>query len=205
MSKLNRFLATSLIFLGQGFYSNYSYPEENKDIKEENMGLLKKIKEERGEDFRINETYVANDKNRLSYSFYSIDGRIYSSVTASERTGGFWFGLLFLGKTYNLTLSDLKDRVGDYGSVDKISFKFSDNSEGNKSTTINKDERIVNPKEEFSRDIDKVYNEILIHASKNDVERKNLSFEEMEKFYEKYFKQDENKPFSKEFYIQPSK
>lgn len=205
---LKNILAASLFLLGQEIYSPPSYAEQNNNInniQEENNKLVEIIHKERGKNLRINETYVANDEYRLELSYYSIDDKIYTDITATERTGGFWFSMFLFGRTYSFTISDSPDKEGKYGSVDRISFSFSDNSDKNKSIKVSKKEEVVNPEGEYIEDINKAYGEILKYISKKDSERNSLIFDEMENLYEKHFKQNDLKPFSRRFYLKPWK
>ena len=205
MSTLKNILAASLFLLGQEIYFPSSYAEQNKNISEENNKLVEIIHKERGKNLRINETYVANDDYRLELSYYSIEDKIYTDLTVTERTGGFWFSMFLFGRTYSFTISDYPDKEGKYGSVDRINFSFSDNSDKNKSIKVSKKEEVVNLEEEYIEDINQAYNEILKYILKKDSERDSLRLDEIENLYEKHFKQYDLKPFAREFYLKPWK
>ena len=191
MSTLKNILAASLFLLEQEIYSPPSYAEQTNNInniQEENNKLVEIIHKERGRDLRINEIYVANDNYRFELSYYPIEDKIYTDITVTERTGGFWFSMFLFGRTYSFTISDYPDKEGKYGSADRISFSFSDNSDKNKSIKVSKKEEVVNLEEEYIEDINQAYGEILKYILKKDSERDSLRLDEIENLYEKHFK-----------------
>ena len=74
-----------------------------------------------------------------------MDNKIYAGITLSEKTGGLWFSMLFAGREYKFTISDYLDNNEKYGSIDRLVFSFSDNSDPGKSLKIKKTKSFTNP------------------------------------------------------------